>query len=92
MAPENNDREWLGSSCPMLASVMREAGVRNASIYAAEHPFFIVHRAAAQTVHDLGFSFRKACWKPGLNVPVAVLLAYTMQMLCGDPRKHVVNA
>ena len=80
--------ECNGCPCQELARLMRAAGIRNRAIYAASANYFIIHREAIERVTDLAFDFARRADAAGWRLTVEPLLAYAMQMLCGDPEQH----
>lgn len=91
-APENVARDWNGCPCPELARLMRESGLLNRAIYAADARLFIVHRDATETLFSLAFDFWERVQRAGWSLSIEPLLAYAMQMLCADPERHRVPA
>ncbi|MEO8353892.1 MAG: hypothetical protein ABI680_19365, partial [Chthoniobacteraceae bacterium] len=53
---------------------------------------FIVHREAIRTLFLLAFDFWERAERAGWTLPVEPLLAYSMQMLCADRRRHLTVA
>ena len=85
---ETAPAEWNGCPCQELVRLMRAAGIRNRAIYAASANYFMVHREAIERVTELAFDFARRADAEGWRLPVEPLLAYAMQMLCGDPEQH----
>ena len=83
--------ELHGCPCRELARWMQAAGIHNRAIYAASANYFIVHREAIGTVTELAFDLARPADAEGWRLPVEPLLAYAMQMLCGDPERHRVK-
>jgi hypothetical protein len=86
--PDHAPAEWHGCPCGEMVRLMRAAGIRNKAIYAASANFFIVHRESIETVTELAFDFARRADAEGWRLPVEPLLAYAMQMLCGDATRH----
>jgi hypothetical protein len=84
--------EWRG--CPQyeLVRMMRDAGVRNETIFASTSNFFVIHREAITIVTDLASGFARRADIEGWKLPIEPLLAYAMQMLCADSTRHLVQS
>jgi len=89
--PSAQGENWNGLPCQELARLMQSAGLTNSAVYAGSSGFYIVHRHAAKTFVDLAYEFWKLSDRKGLRLPCEPLLAFAMQMLCGDPRKHLAS-
>ena len=79
-----------GLSPARYLELMRKAGVYN-HIHASRSAFWIVKRAAVDVVCELAqhhYAVTKTC---GEAPHSDAALGYAMQMLCGDPQKHLTN-
>ena len=90
--PNNRRLDWW--DCPNLvfADLMRTRGVRSQSVFNVNGGFFIVHRDAIETVYELAYDFWHFCRDKGFIFNDEPLLAYAMQMLCGNPYIHTVRS
>lgn len=84
-------QETGGCAPAKLAEWMRLCGVRSRSVFAVSGGFFIVRREAVDTVYFLAREFWKSCLPAGVRLPYEPLLAYAMQMLCGNPYAHALE-
>lgn len=89
--PLNRRPDWWG--CPNLrfASLMRSKGVRSKAVFNVNGGLFIIHRDAIQTVFGLAYDFWEFCKTQGFTFNDEPLLAYAMQMLCGNPYAHTLR-
>lgn len=88
--PPDDRLNWSGYPCGYLAGLMRQFGIANRSIFAASSAISIVHRDAVNTVSGLAYEFWQRCDRMGSRLSCEPLLAYVMQMLCGDSRRHLL--
>jgi hypothetical protein len=87
----NLDSEtWHGNSAGRLSELFIKEGVRHRP-YLGSDGFWIVHHDAIEAVYELALGFWHRAKDAGLLLDAAETLAYAMQMLCGDPKKHTVE-
>jgi hypothetical protein len=87
----NQRPDWWGCPNQRLATLMRTKGVRSRAIFNVNGGLFIVHRDVIETVFDLTHDFWTFCEAQGWMFNDEPLLAYAMQMLCGDPYAHTLR-
>lgn len=90
--PHNQRPEWWGCPNPQCSALMRAKGVRSKSVFNVNGGQFIVHRDAIETVFNLAYGFWQFCRGQGFTFNDEPLLAYAMQMLCGNPYVHTLRA
>jgi hypothetical protein len=90
--PQNRRPDWWGCPNVTFAELMRAKGVRSNSIFNVNGGFFIVHREVIETVFELAFDFWQFANSKGYAFDDEPLLAYAMQMLCGNPYRHTLRA
>ena len=90
--PQNVRREWWLCPNEVFAELMRSKGVRSKAIYNVNGGLFVVHRDAIDSVYQLTHDFFNFCQKRGYTFVDEPLLAYAMQMLCGNPSLHTLRA
>lgn len=83
---------WWEYPAETFVGLMREAGVRHASVYGLNAGMFIVRKAAIPTVYALANSFWRHSRRRGVFWVDEPLLAYAMQVLCDDPESHTLTA
>lgn len=84
-----SESEWQGCPHAIVVDLMRASGLDNRVVYAAVSNFFIVHRDVIGTANGLGKAFWQRCNSAGWPLTVEPVLAFVMQMLCADARRHV---
>lgn len=89
--PQNQRTDWWGCPNQQFAALMRAKGVRSKAIFNVNGGLFIVHRDAVETVFNLAYDFWQFCRGQNLTFNDEPLLAYAMQMLCGNPYVHTVR-
>ncbi len=89
--PANRRPDWWDCPNMQFAQIMRARGVRGNAIFNVNGGFFVVRREAIDAVFDLTFEFWDSCRKEGFTFNDEPLLAYAMQMLCGNPYIHTVR-
>jgi hypothetical protein len=94
IAPEyatNKRTDWWDCPNEIFAGLMRAKGVRSRAIYNVNGGLFIVNRDAIETVFNLAFDFWEFGKSRGYVFNDEPLLAYAMQMLCGNPYAHTLR-
>ncbi len=89
--PNNRRLDWWGCPNATFAELLRRQGVRSRSIYNVNGGFFVIHHDAVETVVSLATEFWHAAKAAGYTFNDEPLLAYAMQMLCGDPLRHTLK-
>lgn len=89
--PRNQRKEWWDCPNETFVGLMREKGVKNRSIFNVNGGMFIVHHDAVETVFDLAYDFWTFCKANDFTFNDEPLLAYAMQMLCGNPYAHTLR-
>jgi len=89
--PENRRRDWWDCPNTKFAELMRRRGVRSKAIFNVNGGFFVIHRDAVHTVYNLAHEFWEFCRGEGFTFNDEPLLAYAMQMLCGNPYAHTIR-
>jgi hypothetical protein len=87
----NQRPAWWDCPNGTFAALMRAKGVRSNAIFNTNGGMFIVHRDAIETVFNLAFEFWEYCKTKGFTFNDEPLLAYAMQMLCGNPYAHTLR-
>jgi len=80
--------QFNGSTASEYDMLMREAGVLN-EVYFGESAFWVVHHDVIDRVYDLARNFVVKCKANGQPRTATVGLSYAMQMLCGNPERHL---
>jgi hypothetical protein len=70
---------------------MQFRGVRSSAIFTVNSGFWIVHRDVIDTFCGLVWDFWNFCIKVGYRFKFEPVLAYAVQMLCGNPYVHTLN-
>jgi hypothetical protein len=70
--------------------LFKDAGVIN-PVYWSRSGFWIVRRTAVEKVCELALHFRAFAKEREIETDVSAGLSYAMQMLCGDPARHLVS-
>jgi len=86
--PNNIRTDWQRCPLPILAHIMREAGVRGKSIFNVNAGFWIVGRNVIEKFCELAFGFWEIGRKRGYTFTEEAPLAYATQMLCRNPGAH----
>jgi hypothetical protein len=89
--PQSRRPDWWGCPLSQYSELMRSKGVRSRSIYNMNAGFWIVHRAAVETVYSLCMDFWYYCHNRGITFTEEPPLAYAAHMLSGDPYKHLLR-
>jgi hypothetical protein len=89
--PHNRRPDWWDCPNAQFAALMRSKGVRSKSVFNVNGGFFIVHRDAVETVFNLAYDFWQFSRAQGFTFNDEPLLAYAMQMLCGNPYAHTLR-
>jgi hypothetical protein len=84
-------RDWWGCPNHRMVELLRARGVRGRSVFNVNGGFFVVHRDAIETLFRLAYEFWQFGRGQGLNFNDEPLLAYAMQMLCGNPHLHTLR-
>lgn len=83
---------WLyGLSIRKYVELYRDAGVIN-PVHWGRARFWIVRRSAVDKVCELALHFRAFAKEREVVVDASAGLNYAMQMLCGDPSKHLASS
>lgn len=90
VAPEIQNESWCGCAWHRLTELMRDRGVRGHQVHRAGGGMFMVHREFVETLLTLTKSFYFFCKTNGALLGGAPLLAYAMQMVCGDRARHLL--
>ncbi len=90
-SPSCRRQEWWDCPNSVLVELMRQKGVLGKSVFNVNGGFFVVHREAVETVYRLANDFWHFCHKRGFDFNDEPLLAYVMQMLCGDRHLHTLR-
>lgn len=88
---EMQNDSWCGCRNSRLVELMRERGVRGRNVYGAGGGMFIIHHEFVETLLALTKSFYSFCKERGHSLGFAPLLSYAMQMVCGDPDRHLLT-
>jgi hypothetical protein len=86
--PNNIRTDWQRCPLPILAHLMRSAGVRAKSIFNVNAGFWIVRRDVIKRFCALAFRFWEIGRERGYMFTEEAPLAYAMQMLCRNPAAH----
>ncbi|MCI0539760.1 MAG: hypothetical protein L0Z50_31515 [Verrucomicrobiales bacterium] len=89
--PENRRPNWWDCPNATFAELMRAKGVRSNSIFNVNGGLFIVQHDVIETVFELAFDFWQFANSKGYAFNDEPLLAYAMQMLCGNPYIHTLR-
>jgi hypothetical protein len=84
----NTGDHWNGIDAKECVVEMTRLGVNN-PIYGNRTAFWVVHREAIDTVCELSMSFLDQVRQSKTLCNVSCALGYAMQMLCGNPRRHL---
>lgn len=90
-AARNLRLDWWGCPNRQFAEMMRAKGVRSNAIFNVNGGFFIVHRDVISTLFQLTQDFWTWSQTRGFTFNDEPLLAYGMQMLCGNPYVHTLR-
>ena len=84
------DNVWQGMSLHAAREGLKAEGVLNAP-YFCENAFWVVHHDAIELVYDLAVGFHQRRKEAGAPLHIAAALGYAMQVLCGDPERHLLR-
>jgi hypothetical protein len=82
------DIPWKGFSLFEARDALMHEGIAN-DPYSNDAAFWIVHRDAIEHVYDLAVGFYHKNREAGVRLHAATALGYAMQILCGDPSRHL---
>src|SRR6266404_2643013 len=81
---------WKGVSLARLRELFEREGIVN-HVYLSRSAFWIIHHDAIDSVYEIALKFWHKGKDSGLTLDVSAALGYAMQILCGDPEKHVLG-
>lgn len=82
--------DWEDCSLTNYARLARFNGVRSNAVFSVDSGFWIVQRDAIDAVCELAWDFWEFCERAEYSFSLDPVLAYTVQMLCGNPYRHTM--